>query len=573
MRVSPAEYIEKINRGEERVRQELEKAFPKSSYVALHSVGLSRHAKKPYGEADFVVITDFGIFCLEVKGGNVVRRTDGTWEIGYKETGNYYVSSEGPFKQAAGANAAILNELKANNPVRSRKFRIYWGVVFPDMTFSETDTEWEPDQICDFLKVGDIERYLLTLGELVKKIFSERGIKTTGEAITRDDIEWAASVLRKDIAVSGTKKTLLISSKNELVREDDNQKIILDEFFYGDRKRMVLSGGPGTGKTLLCQSAARHSSESEKKTLFLCFNRPLANQLALSLSDCKNVIVRTVHSFMMETCRSMEVGVQADQIYDHSYFNETLPDLFEEAVFRALDDEKSFFDTLIIDEGQDFLGEHLLALIFSLLRDGFQKGNWLISLDKNVQAEIYSKFDPEALQKVIRNGDCDQRELFRNYRNPRSVGEKANSLYPDLLLPVPSRKFTTYVKIWTYSDDVGMPKVLSRKVMDLLDEGVEPNQISILTFEPRAKSSLNKMNKIGLANLMHLGYSNFSSPDTISWSNVQAFKGLENEFIFLVELSDSAINDTDRAKLFLALTRTLTEAHIICGKKSPILEL
>ena len=48
---------------------------------------------------------------------------------------------------------------------------------------------------------------------------------------------------------------------------------------------------------------------------------------------------------------------------------------------------------------------------------------------------------------------------------------------------------------------------------------------------------------------------------------------LENEFIFLVELMDSAMSDTDRAKLFLALTRTLTEAHIICGKKSPILEL
>ena len=573
MRVSPAEYVEKLNSGEERVRNELEKAFAKSSYIALHSVGLSRHAKKPYGEADFVVITDFGIFCLEVKGGNVVRREDGNWEIGYKETGKYYVSSEGPFKQAAGANAAILGELKSQNSSKDRKFRVHWGVVFPDITFSETDTEWEPDQICDFSKIENFENYLRSLGELAEKVFCERGIKTSSEIITRDDIEWAAATLRKDIAVSGTKKTLLISSKNELVREDDNQKSILDEFFYGDRKRMLLSGGPGTGKTLLCQSAARHSSEDGKKTLFLCFNRPLANQLALSLSDCKNVIVRTVHSFMMETCRSMKVGVQADQIYDHSYFNDTLPELFEEAVFCALDDEKCFFDTLIIDEAQDFLGEHLLALIFSLLRDGFSKGNWLISLDKNVQAEIYSKFDPEALQKLVRNGDCDQRQLFRNYRNPRSVGEKANSLYPDLVLPVPSRKFNTYVKIWTYSDDEGLSNLLSLKIRGLLDEGVEPNQISILTFEPRAKSSLNNLNKIGPAKLTHLGYSNFSSPDTISWSNVQAFKGLENEFIFLVELNDSDMSDTDRAKLFLALTRTLTEAHIICGKKSPILEL
>lgn len=573
MRVSPAEYIEKLNRGEERVRQELERVFSKSSYVALHSVGLSRHAKKPYGEADFVVITDFGIFCLEVKGGNVVRRQDGKWEIGYKETGKYYVSSEGPFKQAAGANASILSELKSRDPSRTRKFRVHWGVVFPDMTFSETDTEWEPEQICDFSKIEDFESYLRSLGILAERIFRERGIKTTGEMITRDDIEWAASTLRKDISVTGTKKTLLISSRNELVKKDEDQKTVLDEFFYGDRKRMLLSGGPGTGKTLLCQSAARHSNDNGRKTLFLCFNRPLANQLALSLSDCKNVSVRTVHSFMKETCQSMKVNVEVDRIFDHSYFNDTLPDLFEEAVFCALDEGKHFFDTLIIDEGQDFLGEHLLGLIFSLLSEGFAKGNWLISLDKNVQAEIYSKFDPEALQKLIRNGDCDQRQLFRNYRNPRSVGEKANSLYPNSTLPLPSRKFNTYVKIWTCSGDAGMQKVLLRKVLDLLDEGVEPGQISILTCEPRNKSRLNKISKIGSAKLVHLGYSDFSSPDTLSWSNIQAFKGLENEFIFIVEFPESTLGDFDRAKLFLALTRTLTEAHIICDEKSPVLEL
>ena len=129
MRVSPSECTEQLNNGEQRVREELEKAFPKSSYIALHSIGLSRHAKKPYGEADFVVITDFGIFCLEVKGGDVVRRGDGKWEIGYKKTGNYYVSSEGPFKQAAGANAAILNELKAANLSRTRKFMVFWGGI------------------------------------------------------------------------------------------------------------------------------------------------------------------------------------------------------------------------------------------------------------------------------------------------------------------------------------------------------------------------------------------------------------------------------------------------------------
>ena len=153
-----------------------------------------------------------------------------------------------------------------------------------------------------------------------------------------------------------------------------------------------------------------------------------------------------------------ESAVEEDRIFDPSYFNDILPDRFEDAVFKALDEEKYFFDTLIIDEGQDFLGEHLLSLIFGLLRGGLKKGNWLISLDKNVQAEIYSKYDPEVLQKLLNIGDCNKRELFRNYRNPRSVGDRANKLYPDVQLPVPSRKFSTYVKIWTYSRNMDMSK-------------------------------------------------------------------------------------------------------------------
>ncbi len=572
MRVSPVEYLGDLNRGEKRVREELERAFAKSSYLALHSIGLSRHAKKPYGEADFVVITDFGIFCLEVKGGNVVRRQDGKWEIGYKETGNYYVSSEGPFKQAAGANAAILNELKAADPQRTRKFRVFWGVVFPDIPFSKTDPEWELTQICDFSKICELESYLHSLGALAKQNFDDRGISITGAAITRDDIEWAATTLRKDIVVAGTKKTLLISSKNELVRRDEYQQSVLDEFFYGERKRMLLSGGPGTGKTLLCQSAARYSAENGRKTLFLCFNRLLANQLKLSLSDCKNIHVSTVHSFMREICQSMQINVEEERLFDQRYFNDTLPELFEEAVFLALDEEKLFFDTLIIDEGQDFLGEHLLSLIFSLLSGGFAAGSWLISLDKNVQAEIYSRFDPEAFQKLIRNGDCDQRQLFRNYRNPRSVGKKANSLYPNTALPEPSRKFNTYVKTWTCSGEEEITTVLSGKILELFDEGVEPGQISILTCEPRKKSCLNNLRNIGSAKLQNLGHSNSPDTDTISWSNIQAFKGLENEFIFVVELPANSIDDFDRAKLFLALTRTLTEAHVICSEKSQFLE-
>ena len=73
MFINPPKLLDRTNKGEEDLRVILTKAFPKKNYIALHSVGLSEHSTKPYSEADFVLITDFGIFCLEVKGGEVKR--------------------------------------------------------------------------------------------------------------------------------------------------------------------------------------------------------------------------------------------------------------------------------------------------------------------------------------------------------------------------------------------------------------------------------------------------------------------------------------------------------------------
>ena len=67
MIISPSILTHETNRGETELRKILLNAFTSKNYVALHSVGLSEHSEKPYSEADFVIITDFGIFCLRSK--------------------------------------------------------------------------------------------------------------------------------------------------------------------------------------------------------------------------------------------------------------------------------------------------------------------------------------------------------------------------------------------------------------------------------------------------------------------------------------------------------------------------
>ena len=69
-------------------------------WVCLHSLGLAHHETKRRGEIDFVLLSQHGVFVLEVKGGRIQRR-DGVW---YSQNRNgEHPLHESPFDQASSA--------------------------------------------------------------------------------------------------------------------------------------------------------------------------------------------------------------------------------------------------------------------------------------------------------------------------------------------------------------------------------------------------------------------------------------------------------------------------------------
>lgn len=76
--------------------------------IAFHSLSLTSHAKKREGEADFVIVSTFGLFVLEVKGGKISFQ-DGLWSTENKY-GLHRISD--PFRQANGAVHAINKKIK-----------------------------------------------------------------------------------------------------------------------------------------------------------------------------------------------------------------------------------------------------------------------------------------------------------------------------------------------------------------------------------------------------------------------------------------------------------------------------
>ena len=129
------------SRAERRIYEVIRDAPNTDHWVCLHSLGLAHHERKRRAEIDFVLLTQHGVFVLEVKGGKISRR-NGIW---YTEGRNgEHPLHESPFDQASSA----MFELE--KPVREHfrgkplaKILFGYGVVMPDVTFKDPSPEYD----------------------------------------------------------------------------------------------------------------------------------------------------------------------------------------------------------------------------------------------------------------------------------------------------------------------------------------------------------------------------------------------------------------------------------------------
>ena len=136
------------------------------------------------------------------------------------------------------------------------------------------------------------------------------------------------------------------------ISDEEERRIELtsQQSFYlriiGRRKRAVICGGAGTGKTLLAVDRATQLAKSGAKTLLLCFNRPLADHLKDVVGKNNNLFPMTFHQLcdwrieqtFQKSGRKLEF--EAKQAYPNSnYFDLQLPyalALSSEGTIRSL---------------------------------------------------------------------------------------------------------------------------------------------------------------------------------------------------------------------------------------------
>lgn len=326
---------------EKEVWRALKKRLP-GGWRAWHSLRL-RDAKGYLGEGDFVLAhPERGLLVLEVKGGHLERR-DGRW------LQNGEPLDPGPLDQGLRFQRKLLERLDAYG---SRPPA--WGVA---VAFPGTEFDAQPgaDDV-NGVVLGRTQ--LLWLEESFDGVV-RRALPAPGEA--RGD--WVDRLHR--LWNETWVPCLSLGTRAELTAEtrfalDDAQLAALEGLLGNER--VLVSGGAGSGKTLLAAEAARRHAADGKRVLLLCFTAPLRTWLQARLAG-SGVEVETVSGLAKGIAERAGVAPAAADLTSSEYWR-TVTD-------RALDHAEPRWDAVIVDEGQD------LTLEAWCLVDSLSKGRRL----------------------------------------------------------------------------------------------------------------------------------------------------------------------------------------------------
>jgi hypothetical protein len=579
-RMIPPHYSDQVKSSAEKQIFELLANDPNTSdWVCLHSLGLAKHTKQLYGEIDFVVmVPGEGIFCLEVKGGRVVRE-EGLWVSvdRYDET---HTSPISPFRQAWDGMHSLLNAVQDEFGKGSRLSRLAFGcgVMFPHTTFRIRDPEYHSWQVYDSNSGRDVHRFI----RQISKKFHERYEEKTwydrqASRPTRDDIDKLLGFLRGNFDRIEKPSELLESDEAELLSLTKEQYRLLDT--YQDNERCLFQGGAGTGKTLLAVEAARRSGRDGKRVLLVCFNKFLARSIAYEVNRTApeaTIVVDNFHNYLEELISKSSLAESFDQEKKtgerDKLFQQTYPEYALSAIKEGVVEH---FDHLVMDEGQDLICPEYLLVLDALLAKGLSGGCWTIFSDFHKQA-IFSDRTAEQMEEDL-NGIAPiyaRGRLMTNCRNTKHIGEDT-ALISGFDEPpfLPSNIKGVPVKYLYFEDEQSQRKILRNILRDLTSpfDGVPPEKIVILSPYTRKNSCLaNPLQgtQIEIESLEESSVADrHQKEDVIYFSTIHAFKGLESSIIIIVDVKALA-EERIRQLLYVGMSRARHRLYVLISESA-----
>lgn len=488
--------------------------------TAFHSLNLSRHRNKRFGEIDFLLCGPQGLFVLEVKGGGV-SCTNGRWTF-TDRTGQVHDGKESPFRQAESALHGLLTRLKSEfSSEILNQFVIGYGVIFPDCEWSKVGAEWDPAVLADAGGFRGFDSWLV-------KLFEHWQSKAFGVARSSVASDSAVEAIQKFLRPDFEAVVPLCIQTEHVV--DSAIRMTEDQLAWVDvveaNPRTLCTGGAGTGKTFLAAELARRWTANSSKVLFACSSPWLKAWLDVRLN---------VRGLVISTFNGLESSAQRARI--------------------------SQFDAIIVDEAQDLMRVELLDKLDAYLLNGFENGRWALFADFQNQSGLLVPTEDAALHRIDRYQPT-RVPLRTNCRNTLEILETIKfRLGADM--GVRGSGYGPAVREFCVATNENAVKILSNQLDELVKGGMAHSQITILSPVPYNESIVRLLppnwHKV-IQPLDSYAIRSFP-PDSVSFSQISDFKGLENDAIIVVDIPNSKLSENltfhyvamSRARAYLAV--------------------
>jgi Nuclease-related domain len=508
------------SRAERTVFRKLKDETP-DTWIALHSVGLVNHATKPWAEVDFVLITDEGVLCLEVKGGTLIHR-DGDWFQNERRM------KQSPFAQAGGGASALYDYLAERVPAVRRSF-VGHGVLFPESPFAFDLPEAAPEMIYDDTDlVRPISAYIEHLTNYWKQSLQLRRAHVP-DGLDRAARSLIVHQLAPDFELVPSLRARLHEVDEELIRLTEQQKELLRGL--EETPRVVVRGGAGTGKTLIaCDEAARLAGTG-LRTVYLCYGSRLAAYVRPVLEPA-DVRVTHLHGLMRDLIEEAGLEDRLPAVEPRDLFDVYYPEIALDAVERL--DRFGSVDAVVIDEGQDLLKPPWVLLLDALVSGELNNGTWRLFHDPN--QDIFSAGPPVELDRLENVATCYR--LTRNCRNTREVAMATSILSGVAVSETLGAEGPEVTERW-YTDRKSHVKSILNQLRVWLDGGVSPGDITVLAPGGFDDSALARIDPGRLPRqIVDVSHADSADPNKIRFSTVAGYKGLESEAVLLTGFTD-----------------------------------
>lgn len=554
--LSEAQLNDLPSQAEAKVYRALRDKLPQE-YVVFFQVGwiLRREEEQAKdGETDFLVChPDHGYLCIEVKGGGVgFDATIGEWFSVDRHQQKHHINN--PINQALKAKYSIrskLNEhprwrdLSLGNALRGH------AVFFPDV--GDANVLSRPDMPAALIGFA---KNMHAPKAWIDAAFAYWG-NDTGHftPLGRKGVEVIREVFARSFVVAPLVSSRLAEQEARRLVLTKDQTRVLD--FLRSHRRVAVSGGAGTGKTVLALEKARRLATEGFKTLLTCYNRQLADHLASLCAGTANLDVMSFHQLCHRQVEKANHASGRDLVAEAKV---TYPgkDLYEvqlpNALAYSLEVLPDRYDAIVCDEGQDFREEFWVPL--ELLLADYDRSPLYVFYDDN--QNIYAR----AGTFPIRD---EPFTLTTNCRNTAPIHAAAYKHYKGVPVAPPENEGDEVQFDEAPGRDAQAAKINTRIVDLIARQGVSPGDITVLIADALRKAdyyaTLRRLPLPKPATWLEEG---IRGTNTVLIDTIQRFKGLESPIVILwgLDAIDLARNEEllyvgmSRAKSLLVVVGT-----------------